>query len=145
MLHLSRSLNTSFSRCLLAGFACGILAAALNVVYALLYGRVTGFAVAMFDPLLIFVGFPLFFSIAGLILYEMVEYVKRGKMIFTVLSLLLTVTAIIVALTYRKEMEGLLLGVILITGLLLSFLLPFLATHARIFMDNEEFTESDGT
>ena len=143
MLHLSRSLNTSFSRWLMAGLACGIIAAILNAGYSYFYGKLTGFAVTVFDPLLIFFGVPLLFMIAGFILYEMVEYIKRGGLLFTVLSLLLVIIATIVALNkYGKEMDGLLLGINLISGLILAFLLPYLATHARIFMDNDEFSES---
>ena len=46
------------------------------------------------------------------------------------------------SILYNEGIEGLLLGIILITGLLISFMLPFLATHAKIFMDKEEFSES---
>jgi len=41
-----------------------------------------------------------------------------------------------------KGPGDLLLGIVLITGLLISFLLPFLATHPKIFMDKEELSES---
>ena len=143
MLHLSRSLNTSFSRCVMAGLVCGILAGVLNAGYTYLYGKVTGFTISVFDALLIFFGVPLLFIIAGFILYEMVEYIKRGRLWFTILSLLLVITAIILALASSgKAMDGHLPGVILITGLLIAFLLPYLATHARIFMDDKEFSES---
>jgi hypothetical protein len=43
---------------------------------------------------------------------------------------------------YEKGMEGFLLGITIITGLLMAFLLPYLATHAKIFMDKEELSES---
>ena len=143
MLHLSRSLNTSFSRCLMAGLACGIIAAILNAAYSYFYGNLTGFAVSVFDPLLIFFGVPLLFMIAGFILYEMVEYIKGGRLLFTILAIMLVIAATIVALNkYGKEMDGLLLGINLISGLILAFLLPYLATHAKIFMDNDEFSES---
>jgi hypothetical protein len=39
-------------------------------------------------------------------------------------------------------MHGLLLGIEIVTGLIVALLLPFLATHPRIFMENEEFSES---
>ena len=41
-----------------------------------------------------------------------------------------------------RGIGDLLFGIILITGLLVSLLLPFLATHPKIFMDREELSES---
>jgi hypothetical protein len=147
MLHLARSINTSISRCLMAGLACGILAAVLHAGYIYLYGSVTDFTGGMLlSPLPIFIGVPLLYMLAGFILFEMVEYIKKGRLIFMILLLLLTTIAIILASTrYGEEMEGLMLGIILINGLLLSLLLPYLATHAKIFMDKEEFSESADT
>jgi hypothetical protein len=147
MIHFAPSNNTSVSRSLLAGLACGILAAILNVAYGYFYSKATGFAVpVLFEPLLSFVGFPLLFIIVGFIFFEMVECMKKGKLFFTILFLLLLLIAIILVISsYSTGMKEFLLGIFAITGLLLSLLLPFLATHARIFMDKEEFTESDET
>lgn len=147
MMHFAPLRNTSLSRSLLAGLACGILAALLNVLYTYFYRKATDFSGSvLFEPLMIFIAFPLLFLVAGFIFFEMVEYIRKGRLFFTVLFLLLMVVAAILGISnYTGEKEGLLLGVIAITGLLLSFLLPFLATHARIFMDQEEFTESAET
>jgi drug/metabolite transporter (DMT)-like permease len=145
MLHLAHSKNTSFSRSLLAGFACGIVAALLNVTYGYFYRTATDYSGAILvEPLVIFIAFPLIFIIGGFIFFEMVEFIKRGGLFFTLLFLLLMLIAIMVNLkSADKGKEGLLLGMILITGLLMSFLLPFLATHAKIFMDKETYEESD--
>jgi hypothetical protein len=144
MLHLARSLNTSTSRCLMAGLACGILAALLNAGYTYLYGKFADISGGMLlSPLVFFIGVPILFVLAGFILFEMVEYVKKGRLIFSILFLLLTAFATIMALSrYDEGMEGLVAGHILINGLLISLLLPFLATHAKIFMDKDEYSES---
>ena len=71
MMHLARSKNTSFSRSLMAGLACGIFAALWNIVYAYFYRKATDFTgAAVFEPLLIFVAFPLLFMITGFIFFE---------------------------------------------------------------------------
>jgi drug/metabolite transporter (DMT)-like permease len=147
MMHFAPQRNTSLSRSLLAGLACGILAALLNVLYTYFYRTATEFSGSMlFEPLVIFIAFPLLFLVGGFLFFEMVEFIKKGRLFFTVFFLLLMLIAAILGINnYGKEMEGLLLGIIAITGLLMSFLLPFLATHARIFMDQEEFTESAET
>ena len=146
-MHYAPSRNTSLSRALLAGLACGILAAILNLLYTYFYRKATTFTdTGMFEPLLIFIGFPLLFLVVAVIYYEMVEFIKKGGLIFTVLFVLIMAVGIISSITqYGRGMEGFLLGIILITGIMMAFLLPYLATHAKIFMDKEEFTESTET
>jgi len=142
--HLASSKNTSFSRSLLAGIVCGILAAILNLVYTVYYRKVTDFTgYKVVEPLLIFIAFPLLFVIAGFIFFEMVENIRKGRLYFTVLSLVMMAIALIFGLRQLERGIGdLLFGIILITGLIVSLLLPFLATHPKIFMDKEELAES---
>jgi hypothetical protein len=144
MIHRAQSKNTSISRSLMAGLACGIVASIINVAYGYFYRKATAFTGAtLFEPLVMFVAFPLLFVIAGLVYFEMVDSIKKGGLLFTLLFLLLMGAATVINLTgARSGEEGLLLGIILITGILMAVLLPFLATHAKIFMDKEEFSES---
>jgi len=142
--HSASSKNTSFSRSLLAGIVCGILAAILNLVYTVYYRKVTDFTgYKVVEPLLIFIAFPLLFVIAGFIFFEMVENIRKGRLYFTVLSLVMMAIALIFGLRQLERGIGdLLFGITLITGLIVSLLLPFLATHPKIFMDKEELAES---
>ena len=144
VMHLAATKNTSFSRSLLAGIVCGILAAILNVVYTVFYRKATDFtAYKVVEPLLIFIAFPLLFVIAGFIFFEMVENIRKGRVYFTILSLIMMGVALLFGLRQlEKGIGDLLFGIILITGLLVSLLLPFLATHPKIFMDKEELSES---
>lgn len=143
-MHLASTKNTSFSRSLLAGIICGILAAILNLAYTTFYRRATDFtSFKVVEPLLIFIAFPLLFVIAGFIFFEMVENIKKGRLYFTILSLVMMGVALVFGLRQLdKGIGDLLFGIILITGLLVSLLLPFLATHPKIFMDKEELSES---
>ena len=143
-MHLAATKNTSFSRSLLAGIVCGILAAILNLAYTTFYRKATDFtSFKVVEPLLIFIAFPLLFVIAGFIFFEMVENIKKGRLYFTILSLVMMGVALIFGLRQLdKGIGDLLFGIILITGLLVSLLLPFLATHPKIFMDKEELSES---
>lgn len=143
-MHLASTRNTSFSRSLLAGMICGILAAILNVVFTAFYRKATDFtAYKVVDPLLIFIAFPLLFVIAGFIFFEMVENITKGRLYFTVLSLIMMTIALFFGLRQlEKKIGDLLSGIVLISGLLVSLLLPFLATHPKIFMDKEELSES---
>src|SRR5687767_7429178 len=141
MEHLAHSKNTSISRALMAGLACGIAAAILSGIYTYFYRKATDYTGSFyFEPLLLFVGFPVLFLIFALIYFEMTDYMKRGGLLFSVVILALTLVGTIFGLgEIEKGEEGLLLGYLLITGVLLAVLLPFLATHAKIFMDKEEY------
>jgi len=143
-MHLAATKNTSFSRSLLAGIVCGILAAILNLAYTTFYRKATDLtSFKVVEPLLIFIAFPLLFVIAGFIFFEMVENIKKGRLYFTILSLVMMGVALVFGLRQLdKGIGDLLFGIILITGLLVSLLLPFLATHPKIFMDKEELSES---
>ncbi len=69
--------TTSFSRALLAGLICGIIAALLNVIYDFYYRRITGFDTdKLISPFPIFIGFPLLMVITGMIFLGLVEYIK---------------------------------------------------------------------
>jgi len=128
----------------LAGIVCGILAAILNLAYTTFYRKATDFtSFKVVEPLLIFIAFPLLFVIAGFIFFEMVENMRKGRLYFTILSLVMMGVALVFGLRQLdKGIGDLLFGIILITGLLVSLLLPFLATHPKIFMDKEELSES---
>jgi drug/metabolite transporter (DMT)-like permease len=141
--------DTSFSRSVIAGAICGLIAALLNAVYDLFYRTTTGFeSDKLISPVPIFFAVPALLIIAGVIFFEMVEFIKMGKLLFTVLFLSLTLLAIIIDVFQNGNrnslsgMRGLLLGIEILTGLVIALLLPFLATHPKIFMENEEFSES---
>lgn len=139
--------NTSFSRSIIAGLICGIIAAVLNAVYNYYYRSGTGFeSEKLINPFAIFTAFPLVVVIAGIIFFEMVEFLKRGRLLFTLLFIVLTLAAILLCLSGTGSevsgISGLLMGMAVITGLIISFLLPFLATHPKIFMEDEELSES---
>jgi len=140
--------ESSFSRALLAGLISGIVAAVLIVIYSLEYRKITGFKeLGIVEPLIIFVTLPLLLVLAGFVFLGMVELFKQGELYFTLLALLLTVGTIIFELVFKEGQalsgsKGLTIGIVAIAGLIISFLLPFLGTHPKIFMEKEELLES---
>jgi hypothetical protein len=144
MIHWAHSKNTSISRSIMAGLACGIVAAVLIVTYGYFFRKATGFSgVPFFEPMVLFIACPLLFVVAGAIFFGMADSVKKGGLLFTALFLTLTIVGAIVNIDGGAEQEGLFLGMILITGTMLSFLLPYLATHPKLFMDKQELEESE--
>jgi drug/metabolite transporter (DMT)-like permease len=136
--------NTSFSRALIAGLICGLIAAVLNAAYNFYYRKATGYqSNKVVEPMLIFMAVPLILVVTSFIFFEMVEFLKKGRLIFTILTLLLVIAVVIFVFAENMSgINGLLFGMTIITGLIIALLLPFLATHPKIFMDNEEFSES---
>lgn len=142
-MHLAAQKNTSLSRSLLAGLVSGLVGAFLAAGYTFFYRKATdvsGYKIV--EPMLIFLVIPIIVISTGLIFFEMADNMKKGRMFFTIISLFVTLAAIVLVLKLDKGIRELLLGIVLITGLLISFLLPFLATHPKLFMDEEELSES---
>lgn len=136
--------NTSFSRALIAGLICGLIAAVLNAAYNYYYRKATGYqSNQVIEPMLIFMAIPFILVVTSFIFFEMVEFLKKGRLLFTVLTLLLVAAAVVFVFAENiSGVNGLLFGMTIITGLIIALLLPFLATHPKIFMDSEELSES---
>ena len=140
--------ESSFSRALLAGLICGILGAALIAFYTFEYRKITEFkGLGFLEPMVIFIAVPLLMVIAGFLFLGMIEQFKNGELLYIVLAVVLTVGGFIVVLVVNEGpmlsgSKGLWLGIITIGGLISAFLLPFLGTHPKIFMEEEELLES---
>jgi len=142
-MHLAAQKNTSLSRSLLAGLVSGLIGAFLAAGYTFFYRKATDISgYKIVEPMLIFLVIPIIVISTGLIFFELADNMKKGRMFFTIISLFVTLAAIFLVLKLDKGIRELLLGIVLITGLLISFLLPFLATHPKLFMDEEELSES---
>jgi hypothetical protein len=140
--------ESSFSRALLAGLICGIIGAALIAFYTFEYRKITEFkGLGFLEPMVIFIGVPLLMVLAGFLFLGMVEQFKNGEFLYILLALALTIGGFVVVLVVKQGpllsgSKGLLLGIITIGGLISTFLLPFLGTHPKIFMEEEELLES---
>lgn len=140
--------ESSFSRALLAGLICGILGAALIAFYTFEYRKITEFkGLGFLEPMVIFISVPLLMVLAGFLFLGMVEVFKNGELLYVLLALVLTIGGFVVVLVVNEGpvlsgSKGLWLGIITIGGLISTFLLPFLGTHPKIFMEEEELLES---
>ena len=140
--------ESSFSRALLAGLICGILGAALIAFYTFEYRKITEFkGLGFLEPMVIFISVPLLMVLAGFLFLGMVEVFKNGELLYILLALVLTIGGFVVVLLVNEGpvlsgSKGLWLGIITIGGLISTFLLPFLGTHPKIFMEEEELLES---
>jgi hypothetical protein len=133
--------HTEFTKSLLAGVFAGIAATVLSLLFNTFFRGTTGF----FLSELINVSTVIFTlltlgTIAGPTFYLFHHYLKRGTIVFQLLSVLATILLIIGGLQVQrsadpvaaKEFRELLAGVIVITGLCISFGIPFLYKHDYI-------------
>ena len=134
--------TTSFSKSLLAGLLTGIIAALLNLVYMIVYREATNFATDLIVmPLTIFIGFPILMAMTGSAYFLLQKHLHSGTTWF-VLFCLCGMIALLLITIYDTRLNhgslltgarGLFLGMVIITSLLASFLIPYLAKHSKIY------------
>ena len=133
--------HTEFTKSLLAGVFAGIAATVLSLLFNTFFRGYTGF----FLSELINVSTVIFTlltlgTIAGPTFYLFHHYLKSGTIVFQLLSIVITILLVIAGLQVQrstdqaasKEFRELLAGVITITGLCISFGIPFLFRHDYI-------------
>lgn len=127
--------STEFSRSLLAGVFAGIAAVIIGLIYNFIFRTSTGFSLSD----LINVSTMIFIlisalTVAGLVYYVFHHYFKQGNVIYILFSMLFTAVAVYLAMQVNRaadpvethQFRYLLAGVLIITGLLASFFIPFL-------------------
>ncbi len=143
------AINSS-GRPVLSGLMAGVLAAIANFFFVLIYRLGTGINAYEYiiSPVFIGFGFPILLTVAGIIYFVMSRYIPKGVMWYSIFFVLLTLLAVLTDLLSQgtgsifSGSKGLLFGMIIITGLMISFLIPYLARHPKIFMTKEGVRES---
>ena len=141
--------NVRLSRTLLAALLAGLICAVIVGVFVYNFRHwADSTTMVIFSPLVLFIGIPLVFLLAGIIFFELAHW-ANGPGIYKVIFAILTLLVIAIDLEIFSgnfELTGstrLVFGMELINGLLLTFLLPFLATHPRLFMTGDGLMFSD--
>lgn len=137
----------TLSRGILGGLFVGILAAAVNLLYDYLYRQFTHYQVSEFVNInsIIFFTIPTLVA-AGIVYAVFRQYVKRGLMLYIILSLVLTTVVAFIPLgpnmlpngkAMPASARGLTMGIEIITGLIAAFALPYFAEHEKIWSDDK--------
>lgn len=134
--------KTSFSKSLLSGLLAGIAVALLNLIYMIVYRDITGFATAkIIMPLSIFIGFPLLLGLGGCAFFLMKKHLSGGKSWFIFFCLALLASLVWICIIDTKDdggklltgVRGLCIGMGIITCSLAALLIPYLASHPKIY------------
>ena len=138
------SQQVSFSKSLLAGFFTGIVVAVINLIYMIIYRRITDFMrFNIIMPLSIFWFFPVFLAVIGAGYYLMARHLPKGSIFFSALFIVLTILSVIVMIDDQQHstsespmygVYGLVMGMEIITGLSGALLIPYLANHPDIYL-----------
>lgn len=133
--------HTEFTKSLLAGVFAGIAATVFSLLFNTFFRGYTGFFLSELINVstVIFIVLTLG-TIAGPAFYLFHHYLKNGTVVFQLLSVLITILLLLAGLQVQrsadavvsKEFRELLAGVITITGLCISFGIPFLYKHDYI-------------
>ena len=134
--------SPTFSKSILAGLLTGIIAAFLNLIYMIVYRESTEFAkdnIVM--PLTIFLGFPILMVLGGMAYFLLQKHLHSGTTWFKVICLVGMIALLIITIQDTRlnpgvllsGARGLFLGMITITFLLATFLIPYLAKHSKIY------------
>ncbi|MEO5947846.1 MAG: hypothetical protein ABIP79_13590 [Chitinophagaceae bacterium] len=128
---------------LMAGLMAGIIATVLNIFYDVMYRSATGFSLSdIINVSSIIFGTVLALLIAGSIFALLERYTRYVQLVYILVFVILTLLCVRWALhvhrisdpTLNSEFRGLLTGIVIISGCLASFLVPFFVKHEKIFM-----------
>ena len=133
--------STEFSKSLLAGLFAGIAATVVNLLYNFYIRRATGFSLSEIINVstIIFISI-LLMTVAGLFFYLFHHYLKNGTLIYKIISVLFTLLGVYFSMTVQRsqnplvstEFRELLLGVVIISGVFSSFIIPYLYSSNKI-------------
>ena len=134
--------QTEFSKAVLSGLFAGIIATCASLLFNMIFRSITQFnPSAIINVSSIIIGSVLVLTIAGLLFYFFQHYIKGGSILFRIFFLLLTAIAIYFSLqvqrspdaTVSKQFEELLSGIVLISGIFITFYIPYLFNHEHIY------------
>ena len=137
--------ETPLSKSILAGVATGIIATVINLIYNFIFRGITHLSL---EITVINVSTVIFVTmilclIAGFVYYGIVLYLRKSMGIFVALFLAITAIAVVLGIGFHistdanisQQFDSLYIGMVLITGLLGAFLIPYLASHKNPFFD----------
>jgi hypothetical protein len=133
--------QSDLSRGVLSGLFTGIVSAAVNLLFMLIYRGITGFQdFNGIDITVIIFGSMLLSIACGIIFYFFVHYMKKGISFYRIIVFAITVLIVYFGLTLRRSIIGdvpnefrvLVIGTQVFIGLLAAFLIPYLFRHDRL-------------
>lgn len=130
-------------RGILGGLFVGIATTVISLAFDVIYRKITGYEFAEYVNInsIIFFTIPTLIA-AGMVYAFIRQYVKKGMLVYIILSVVLTVVVAFIPLgpnmlpsgtAMPPAARGLTMGVEIITGAMGAFALPYFAEHPDIW------------
>jgi hypothetical protein len=133
------------TRGILGGLFVGIATAVIGLAFDFIYRKITGYQFAEYININSIIFFCIPTLVVGGIVYSlMVEFLKKGLVIYVTLCIILTVVVAFIPLgpnmlpsgeAMPPSARGLTMGIEIITGVMGAFAIPYFAKHAEIWGD----------
>jgi hypothetical protein len=130
---------------LMASLLAGIIATVLNIFYDVIYRNFTDFPLHdLINVSTLIFATLIALAIAGVVFAILDRYTSHSQVIYIIIFVVLTLLCIRWVLHVHRsddpalntEFRDLLLGIVIISGSLATFLVPFFIKHEKIFMDD---------
>ncbi len=125
---------TEISRSIMAGLFAGLGCVFTILMYNFIYRDITGFSESgVVNISSIAFSILIFFIIAGLIFDAFHHFFKKGTIIYIILASVASVVTVLITMHIQgKGFEGMILGIVIISGIFASFILPKLYSSNSI-------------
>lgn len=131
------------TRGIMGGLFVGIGAAVINLLFELVYRKITGYEFSEYVNINSIIFFTIPTLVVGGIVYSIIrEYVKKGMLVYMIGAGVLTIVVAFIPLgpnmlptgaPMPASARGLTLGIEIITGLLGTFALPYFVEHPKVW------------
>ncbi|MBS1761472.1 MAG: hypothetical protein JSR00_01225 [Bacteroidetes bacterium] len=125
---------TEMSRSIMAGLFAGLGSVLAILIFNFIYRDITGFSASgIINISSISFSVLIFFLIAGVIFEVFHHAFKKGTLIFEIVAAVATILTIIASLSVPGKLrEGMVLGIVIISGIFLTIILPRLYSSNAI-------------
>ncbi|MEA3426559.1 MAG: hypothetical protein U9R46_09955 [Bacteroidota bacterium] len=132
------------SKTILAGVFAGIAATLGNLFYDLFFRSITQFVPSqIINVATIIFATMLLFLVAGVLYFFSSKYLKRGHWVYIALCIILSILCFSWGLHINRSADPIIsadfrvlfLGIVTISGLSVTFFIPYLMKHPSIYLD----------
>jgi hypothetical protein len=129
-------------RAVLGSLFAGIIATVLSLIYNYFYRAITGYTFLGVFTVYTIILFCIVMCMAGGIIYFLLKKnIRSGRIIYMALFLVLTILGLFLHINFNvtvgeggpSGVHGLTMGIDIITGCTIAFLVPYMAEHPRIW------------
>ena len=130
--------QTNLSKAIFGGLFAGLIACAAAEIFNIIFRLSTGFSSATFINVETLIFAPVIFCvIAGILYFILTKFVKKGRLIYIVLFVLITVAGVVMGFMRHYTSSGpafqkalvLHTGIVLIIGCTAAFVQPYVTKH----------------